>query len=320
MAYEDLEKQQRFRFSFGLVSRAFYLATAGATTFVVQQDEQAKALTSKLVRERKRVAQEAKSGIRTPGIIVQVSNVRRLSLLIPLRALEELDIGGVWWYITDVDAFEIDALIENTALPHLRELWISIPREPPGPPVLLSALAKGSAGGLLTLNLCGSPVTTILPFLDTLTPYLSSVVNFDWTPRQSRNEEATKLELADREPMLALIGSMTSITTFTMSMWVISDIGRPQTRSQLSREPVDLSLLDTLATLPSLDSVEIYTEVGMLDEEAFVSFIKAVPTLGDLSVYEKTGAEKVPWTQAQCDRVRVAGEEAGMVFRYETYC
>lgn len=81
---DNPREQQRARFSFALIARACFLATADSTVFHVEGDEQAKALLSKLEREKRWVAQEdvkARSGRTTRASlkIARVSHIRRLS-------------------------------------------------------------------------------------------------------------------------------------------------------------------------------------------------------------------------------------------------
>ncbi|KAL8293302.1 hypothetical protein RQP46_000003 [Phenoliferia psychrophenolica] len=84
---ESAEKQQRARFAFGLVARAFFLATANATDFYVAGDKQAHALVSKLEQEKKWATQEerkSRSGrsTRASFSVLRTSNIRRLSLVV----------------------------------------------------------------------------------------------------------------------------------------------------------------------------------------------------------------------------------------------
>ncbi|KAL8278725.1 hypothetical protein RQP46_008794 [Phenoliferia psychrophenolica] len=117
---ETPKEQQRARFSFGLVSRACFLATANATDFYLAGPEQADALISKLEYEKEYLAEEARRFKTRPTLLrpTRLSNVRRLkvtlddngivgklSALLPvistsLSALE-LEIGDL--YDTDDD-------------------------------------------------------------------------------------------------------------------------------------------------------------------------------------------------------------------------
>ncbi|KAL8277918.1 hypothetical protein RQP46_009737 [Phenoliferia psychrophenolica] len=88
---ESAEEQQRARFAFGLIARAFYLATADANDFHVAGEKVAKALISKLEREKKWAAQEerkASSGRTTRATlsITRVSNIRRLSFVLDTKS------------------------------------------------------------------------------------------------------------------------------------------------------------------------------------------------------------------------------------------
>ncbi|KAL8279475.1 hypothetical protein RQP46_008037 [Phenoliferia psychrophenolica] len=85
---EPAKERQRFRFAFGLISRAFYLATADSTELHVDNEQQARSLVAQLEREKEWVAQEerqAASGRTSHSATLSVtrtSNVRHLSILI----------------------------------------------------------------------------------------------------------------------------------------------------------------------------------------------------------------------------------------------
>ncbi|KAL8293339.1 hypothetical protein RQP46_000040 [Phenoliferia psychrophenolica] len=92
--HDTVQWRQRCRFQFGLVARAFFLATAAPNDFHVASEKQAKALVAAMERERKWVANEerkARSG-RTTRVSLSVarfSNIRRLSLVIKDAKSEE---------------------------------------------------------------------------------------------------------------------------------------------------------------------------------------------------------------------------------------
>lgn len=85
---QSVLEQQRNRIAFGLVARAFYLASPGATDFYVAGDAQAKGLISKLAREQKWTAQEARkapSGRTTRlslSSLPRANAVRRLTVVL----------------------------------------------------------------------------------------------------------------------------------------------------------------------------------------------------------------------------------------------
>ncbi|KAL8293452.1 hypothetical protein RQP46_000153 [Phenoliferia psychrophenolica] len=380
---EDAEDAQLARFSFGLISRASFLATADATDFYVAGNKQAKALISKLEWERKWAEEEEpeERSARTTRPraslrIARVSNVRRLSitldraksvrlvanllraapnlvalklvdvvadaiqarlsgvavlaaalgtltnlrelflnaplisysnalrLLIPLKALEVLD-------VTNVDLTSrhpIDAaLVGRLALPRLRKLGIVLSESPVAEGVF-AALTTGSTSGLRILDLDCTPVYSF-PTLD-LAP-LARIEELHWTPSRGPVEAGKT-----RDGVLALLGSMMHLQRLTMPMWIIG-VFYEYLLSSLSQKgiygddkDVDTSLLDTLAALPLLRSVHLFARMGVLDDEMVSAFVKAAPSLRTLSI-----DTRVPWTPEQKERLLEAAKEAGVTFK-----
>ncbi|KAL8281496.1 hypothetical protein RQP46_006180 [Phenoliferia psychrophenolica] len=337
---ESPREQQRFRFSFGLISRASYVATANATTFVVRGEKQANALANKLEREKVPVVRDSEEERATTSTR-RVSSVHRLSctfrsnasnhildgllarllratpnliafeldmgertaaslatafpqlevalgeplalkelhlhgtlkttaivrMLMPLQALVKLDMGDVW--LSPDEDPEV-GLAAQLALPHLRELRITTPSESSpfrrvNPPVLLAALVKGATAGLRTLDLSESANRAVTPFLDTLTPFLSSLDKFIWIHQL--------VDVNNRANMLAFIGSMISVKIMYISMWIGN--GAPLT----NHEPIDPAIFDRLATLPSLHTLQLVVWVGVLDDKPFLSFLSNAPPM-----------------------------------------
>ncbi|KAL8276825.1 hypothetical protein RQP46_010756 [Phenoliferia psychrophenolica] len=79
---EDAKTRQRACFAFGLIARAFYLATADTTEFYVAGESQAEVLVEKLEKEKElaaRAERDTASGGARPR---RTTNIRRLSLVI----------------------------------------------------------------------------------------------------------------------------------------------------------------------------------------------------------------------------------------------
>ncbi|KAL8293306.1 hypothetical protein RQP46_000007 [Phenoliferia psychrophenolica] len=89
---ESAEARQRARFAFGLIARAFFLATTNTTDFHVASESQAKGLILKLEQEKESMAQDekaeeerklGKSNVTSSTFsMTRVSNIRRLALVI----------------------------------------------------------------------------------------------------------------------------------------------------------------------------------------------------------------------------------------------
>ncbi|KAL8281453.1 hypothetical protein RQP46_006137 [Phenoliferia psychrophenolica] len=256
-ANDGFEREQRFRFSFGLIARTCYLATANATTFVVTSDRQSKALTVKLEREKERVAQAERktSGRTTRSALVapRVSNVVRLHCVYETKSSEKI----------------LARLIRST--PHLVGLTIDL--QGAKLKVILTALpqlevALGGLSELRELFLGGDfQVQTIYG------PFVANLVHFAWTPNGSY------LTVGVRDAVIAFVGAMTNLQTISLSTWVLVslDVNRRHTLGQDT--PVDPSFLATLATLPFLQTVHIPARVGTMDEELVISFIREAPTM-----------------------------------------
>ncbi|KAL8276858.1 hypothetical protein RQP46_010789 [Phenoliferia psychrophenolica] len=77
--------------------------------------------------------------------------------------------------------------------------------------------------------------------------------------------------------------------------------------------PIDPSLFDTLATLPSLHTVKLIVKDGELDIDYFINYIASHTTLRSLSIHLETTRR---WTREQQVRVEEAAEAAGVAFSY----
>ncbi|KAL8293378.1 hypothetical protein RQP46_000079 [Phenoliferia psychrophenolica] len=383
------EARQRARFAFGLVARAFFLATADATEFHVAGEAQAKALVAKLESEKKWAAQEqrkARSGrtTRSAFSITRVSNVRRLSIivdnrksgkifasllhatpnlialdldllrvtqwgdqrsptlaqlkpalgglgllqelhyrgtyldtelmlsiLIPLKALRVFNFGsGREFHILQGPPTIPDCV----ALPHLRTLRIRLRYATSFHNALLCALASKSTAGIKMLDLTHTDYSHISPAaIAPLIPHVASVVHLAWTPETDFRGEQV-LNTSTRDALLELLGAMSSLQSIEISTWSHSD--QWDDENDEDALPIDTSLFDTLATLPSLQTVNILVKVGTLEAdqaEQVISYITSHRPLRSLSItLERPGA----WTREQCARVEEASEKVGVVFVY----
>ncbi|KAL8286799.1 hypothetical protein RQP46_004327 [Phenoliferia psychrophenolica] len=86
-------EEQRARFRFGLIARAFYLATEGATKFYVDSETKAKALVFKIKQERSE-ARKAEQGRTTTSTLcgTRFTNIRHLTLVV--KSCWESDVVG----------------------------------------------------------------------------------------------------------------------------------------------------------------------------------------------------------------------------------
>ncbi|KAL8293457.1 hypothetical protein RQP46_000158 [Phenoliferia psychrophenolica] len=378
----NASSRQRGRFSFGLISRACFLATADATDFYVAGEKQAKALLAqKLEAERK-----ARSGrtTRSSLSITRVINIRRLSvvldnkksgkavasllrttpnlialdlnlsrvtqwigdpttaqlepalgglallqefkcqaifmkpdqllrILIPLKQLRVLDLG-IGQYFSDGATSQ--NVFNRVALLHFRKVRMSLFNSPSAfPNALFGALASNSTAGVQVLDLTRTPFNYMKPAVtDQLIPHVANLVDLTWTPTASPVPVLDNLQTATRDALLALLGAMKGLQSIDISTWTHSQQSADDEPG--TRLPIDTTLFDTLATLPSLHTVKVLVNAGKLAEDhvdRLISYIKSHRTLRTLSIrLEKPGT----WTREQYASVEEASEEAGVAFAY----
>ncbi|KAL8293376.1 hypothetical protein RQP46_000077 [Phenoliferia psychrophenolica] len=388
---QHADDRQRGRFTFGLVARACFLATADATEFHVAGEAQAKALVAKLEREKKWAAQEERKGksgrtTRATLSITRVSNVRRLSLIVdnkksgkaftslfhatpklvaldldlfpvsqwgdqrsPIMAQLQPAIGGlallqelkchVHYFhkeellsillplkelrVLDFESGqevlnkrkEPHTLLNRVALPHLREFRIRLRHSTSFNKAILCALASKSTAGIKVLDLTSTSYDYISPtVIAPLIPHITNVIHLAWTP-ETEFLDNDVLDTPTRDALLELLGAMTSLQSIEISTWAHSE-QRDDDDDGNNDLPIDTSLFDTLATLPSLHTVNILVKVGTLEAdqvEQVISYITSHRPLRSLSInLERPGA----WTREQCARVEEASEKAGVAFAY----
>ncbi|KAL8293433.1 hypothetical protein RQP46_000134 [Phenoliferia psychrophenolica] len=284
---ESAQERQRSRFSFGLIARASFLATADATDFYVAGEKQAKALAAKLEREKK--------------------------ILLPLKQLRILDLE-MKAYGLDVRDVQLDQL----ALSHFHTLRIRLHSPRTGFPVpfnntLLRALATGSTSGIHVLDLTYTTSTWLTSdMVDSAVNHIASVVHFIWTP------ELVVMGRGPRKALTRLLRGMVNLQSITIATWLRADSTDSEDEDEAEeylagqQNFIDPKLLDVLANVPSLHTVNLVDSFGMVEEHALISFIEKRPTLRFLTVK----VDRDGWTQEHKDRVERASEGAGVVFLY----
>ncbi|KAL8293458.1 hypothetical protein RQP46_000159 [Phenoliferia psychrophenolica] len=372
---ESAQEEQRSRFEFGLIARAFYLATADATDFHVAGEKQAKTLLAKLEQE----ALEAAC-----GSLARVSNIRRLSLvvdnedngnvfvellrassnlialeldvvsisqssdavcatlvqletalgeltslrelsyrayyiernlvlriLIPLKELQVLDLD-ISCCPSDDNHQEWQLLLDRLSLLHFRKLRIGLFRV--FDEMLLRRLATSTASGIQVLDLTRTEFNTMsLRATEYLIPDITTVIHLTWTPEElNAFPSIFPLRVPARDASLALIGAMKNLQHISISIGHLDNVAYYDFAPSDPNQPADRSVLGTLATLPSLHTVNLVVGAGSLDPSKVISFIGASVTLRLLSV--KVG--KKGWTLEEKERVESASEEAGVSFAY----
>ncbi|KAL8276451.1 hypothetical protein RQP46_011153 [Phenoliferia psychrophenolica] len=228
-----------------------------------------------------------------------------LRILTPLQELEVLDLD-IYEYYPD-GAYQ--SILSNLALTQLHTLRINLTDESPislgfcG--AVVRTLTTGSTVGIHTLAFPDTPLgipedlgTTDGPLIPD--PYLAKILHFTWSPWKDTPSPAGRVAVH------ALVGAMTSLQTIEMDTWLLDYY--PYT-DVLENDPFDPSLLDTLATLPSLQSVHLVAREGKVDEIPVISFINSHTTLHHLSFRFQFVRG---WTPEQRGRVELAAQRAGV--------
>ncbi|KAL8278723.1 hypothetical protein RQP46_008792 [Phenoliferia psychrophenolica] len=328
---ETAKEQQRARLSFGLVSRASFLATANATDIYVSGSKQAEALIPKLVQEQKWVAQEerkASIGRTTRAStlrIMRISNVRRLRVSLIDDAIIKYLCTLLYFLSESLSAVELEIDIYHGQWCHEEKdkevaAWYKPLEAALGSVTGLRRLHLVRLGeGLLTLEL----IVRHTNYFDNLLPLIPNLYHFCWTPiRHPLDEEG-------RDAVLKLLGAMTSLESLVLPLWTLGDyneyenkhllgkidhIGQKPEGDEWDLKPVDRSVFDVLATLPLLHTVELIAHIGALDESDVISFVNALPSLRTLLIVAK---RKRGWSREAIESVRAAAEEAGVAFWYK---
>ncbi|KAL8286789.1 hypothetical protein RQP46_004317 [Phenoliferia psychrophenolica] len=137
LALDRRRARQRARFQFGLVARAFYLATAGATTFYVKGVKQAKALVTRIEQDEE---EERRTAPSTLGV-TRGTNIRQLSVVVggldgakhvvkllratPTLVVLDLDVRRVSYPTSEASVLLSAAEVAMARLTSLKELRYS---------------------------------------------------------------------------------------------------------------------------------------------------------------------------------------------------
>ncbi|KAL8281399.1 hypothetical protein RQP46_006083 [Phenoliferia psychrophenolica] len=236
---ETPEEQQRLRFSFGLIARAFYLATVDATDF--------------------HVSSGADEG-----------SVNRI--LIPLQALEVLSLQIKSYLPMD----DIRSIVGNIALPRLKNLQISLCGWAAAfNNTLLVGLATNSTSGIEVLDLHLTQAYSITPeVVKPLLPHLANFAHFTWNPVPDPLKPDTRAAVLS---LLGAMKSLQSITMPMLVS--VEDFSDDDDEDEINERPlIDPALFDTLATLPSLHKVDLLVATGILEERPVLPCLSSRPT------------------------------------------
>lgn len=229
-------------------------------------------------------------------------------MLIPLIALESLDMANVRFTDTAINIDLLDKVICRNLLQIRTVVNYYVDK-----PVFIRLASTSTR--FRTLHLDRTSLIGITSSLPSHVPLVASIVHLTWTPSRVPVSED------DRDSVLTFVGAMTSLETLLMPMWTIGDYStflwgsiRPGTdKTVFDREPVDTSLLATLAALTHLRAVELIVQIGTLDDDPIASYVRAGPALRAVSIEVRNARS---WSSEQRERVQAAGEEAGVTFSY----
>ncbi|KAL8276448.1 hypothetical protein RQP46_011150 [Phenoliferia psychrophenolica] len=326
---EPAQERQRFRLAFGLISRASFLITADATEFCVEGVAQAKAFLAQFEKEKKWAAQEerkARSGRTSRSALTsatRVSNIRRLTLIV----LELKD--------QKVHADLLRATPNLIAL----ELVVGVNHN-----ITISSQFAMALGGLLGLRelqmrakylACDLFLKCLNPLkaLEVLDLGAQSHSGFDHTAKYLSAQSlpniieplllhVTKVVYLTwdaplyvgpvqdnaRDAVLALLGAMTQLMSLSVPTWINIRFwidGTPE-----DQQPIDHTLFDTLATLPSLHNLTLNVNGGHLSTDHVVTYLESHKSLRSLSFHFSQGT----WTREEREAVEEAADRAGVAF------
>ncbi|KAL8276453.1 hypothetical protein RQP46_011155 [Phenoliferia psychrophenolica] len=205
------------------------------------------------------------------------SSAALLSVLHSLKALEVLDLSIEHFHYSE--GWEILlSLPALPALPNLRKLGIRLDSDPGCVSnALLAALLQRSTGTFQVLDLQSTKLKLFSSHMvEPLIPLLDKLVHLTWEP------DAQVLDAETEDSVLALLSAMKGLESLSHKMWTVfvND----------SAFAISKPLLDTLATLPSLETVELVDD-GRLDPDEVGVYIKAARSLKTLSVIFETMEE-----------------------------
>ncbi|KAL8279495.1 hypothetical protein RQP46_008057 [Phenoliferia psychrophenolica] len=227
-----------------------------------------------------------------------------LPFLNPLKALEVLDLE-----VESYGRYQLtqSAHLEPLCLPHLRKVAIKLMGRADGfPNTILANLAAQSTAGIQALDLKASAYYDLFSqIIEPLLPHLTNVVHLTWeSPHVWPQNDS-------RDAILAILGTMKKLVSISISMWSASmymvDV---IPYGPYYKQPIDRTLFDTLATLPSLQSVKLIVQQGELSTVHVITYLNSHKSLRSLSIHF-LGAT---WTREEQDAVEEAAERAGVAF------
>ncbi|KAL8276824.1 hypothetical protein RQP46_010755 [Phenoliferia psychrophenolica] len=205
-----------------------------------------------------------------------------LRILVPLKALEVLDLG-IETYRHDG---QYQSLLPQLSLPRLHSLHMNLSGDAFAfSDALFRTLATDSSAGIHTLALAATPYHTLGDLYNIEYPYpqIAKLLHFSWIDAPWDGPRHGALEPETRDGVLALVGSMTSLRSIKMSTWILEGYDRNSEPEDL---PIDPSLFDTLATLPFLQSPSYKTSASFLGLKAAFAIKKG---LAGLFVFDSIG-------------------------------
>ncbi|KAL8293305.1 hypothetical protein RQP46_000006 [Phenoliferia psychrophenolica] len=226
-----------------------------------------------------------------------------MRILTPLKRLQVLDLATRF-----SNQVQYEHALEQFTLPNLHTLRIRLIDA--FDVALVGALTKGSSAQIRRLDLKGTDFE-LAPFntIESIIPHLANLVHFTWSSAAATpiQYEASELDF------VALLESMTSLQSISLSVWVIDQERDVNAANPFDKLPVDPKIFDALRSLPSLQNVNLIARMGTLDEELVITFVKSHLPLQTLSIHLETTSR---WSREQQGRVEEAAEEAGVAFSY----
>ncbi|KAL8281393.1 hypothetical protein RQP46_006077 [Phenoliferia psychrophenolica] len=286
---ESAKEQQRNRIAFGLVSRAFYLATADTTDFYVGGQSNADRLFSILDLEKKenRVGREEGQAT-TPLGIACMSNIRRLTLIVGkeqkqdvfARLLEVLP-NLIGLHLRGHDDRCADLTILEPLEAALRRLIIFYLYERSTEP----STSRIALHKLYTLKIL-------------IIPLVANLRHFAWSPSETQG-----FKKYTRDAVLSLLGATPKLESIRIPLQLSQEQEYRIEGTSLDDQPIDPSPFETLATLPLLHTVELVVGIGRLDENHVVKFIEGTKSLRFLSVAFLVDDGGTPWTPQERETI-----------------
>ncbi|KAL8279491.1 hypothetical protein RQP46_008053 [Phenoliferia psychrophenolica] len=285
---EGAQERQRSRLAFGLISRACFLATADATEFCVEGVAQARDFIARIEQEKKWAVQEERrmrSGSTSRSAITgvtRVSNIRRLTLVV-VDYINQKAYFDLLCATRDLVALELVAGAFSSQL----------------------AVALGEVVGLQILQIRAS-------YLDGRV-FLQSLISLkalEVLDLEVQNYSRYGLDQTSFESL-----ALPCLKTLRIQIEGVNDLSNTilaivAAQSTTGIQPIDHTLFDTLATLPSLQSVKLTVKLGELRSEQVIAYLDVHKSLRSLSIQ----FSRDTWTREQRDAVEEAADQAGVSF------